>query len=43
MPIGESDTVEYDDATVAMGTMYGYRVQAISGIQHQSEVSAEAR
>lgn len=42
MPIGDSNTPEYDDSTVAMGTMYSYRVQAINGIQHQSEVSAEA-
>jgi hypothetical protein len=40
--IGESDVPEYEDASVAMGTMYRYRVQAINGDLHQSEVSAEA-
>ena len=39
--VGESDAPEYEDASVAMGTMYGYRVQAVNGDQHQSEVSAE--
>jgi hypothetical protein len=40
-PIGESDIAEYDDTSPAMGTMYGYRVQAVNGDQHQSEVSHE--
>lgn len=40
--LGESDVPEYEDASVARGTMYLYRVQALEGDQHQSEVSAEA-
>jgi hypothetical protein len=37
--LGESDAADYEDATVTMGTAYRYRVQAIDGDQHQSEVS----
>jgi hypothetical protein len=40
--VGESDVPEYQDASVAMGVTYRYRVQAVNGDQHQSEVSAEA-
>jgi hypothetical protein len=40
--VGESVVPEYDDASVTMGTTYRYRVQAVNGDQHQSEVSAEA-
>ncbi len=40
--VGESDVPEYEDAFVAMGVTYRYRVQAVNGDQHQSEVSAEA-
>jgi hypothetical protein len=38
--IGESDKLEYDDATIEIGTEYRYYVQAISGDLYQSEVSA---
>ncbi len=38
--VGESDKLEYDDATVEIGTEYRYYLQAINGDPHQSEVSA---
>ncbi len=40
-PVGMTDTNEYDDTTVAMGTVYRYRVQGFNGDVHQSEVSGE--
>jgi hypothetical protein len=39
--VGESDAPEYEDASIAVGNTYGYRVQAVNGDQHQSAVSAE--
>jgi hypothetical protein len=38
--IGESDKLEYDDATAEVGTEYRYYLQSINGDQHQSEVSS---
>lgn len=37
--VGESETSDYEDATVVIGTAYRYYVQAINGDQHQSIVS----
>jgi hypothetical protein len=40
--LADSDTREYEDASVETGMRYRYYVQALNGDQHQSEVSAEA-